>query len=460
VWAGTDSGVVRYIVPDGEPPLTANLSLIGVESPQGLGQRILNLAIQNSQSYGSVLWSVNAPSAGNDEQTPGFAVSADSGQTWRVASAFLSAQDVAFAGDVFWVLTDAKLYNGLYPSIDMDSLVVVAAVQTLIDDGRMGGSLRTLETEVDDSGDEPELQSIWVGSDSGLAFFPNSASVWDVVLPNTNPLQPDTVIRTFYLGRDSVDTEKFVTISGNFITAMERQETLGRDYIWAATQTTGEGQSNGISRSEDGVTDWTVPITGHFVWNFAFDGNEIWVASSEGLLHSSDNGAHWDTLTHFVDPESGAFVAAETEIFAVEVVGDEVWLGTDDGFVVVDKNNPESVRSVRRHFQPVPANLPSGEGGTYATPVPFSPNFHPNGVRFHFIPPADGPVTISIYDFANQLVRSFHIAKDLSAGVQYDEQIVWDGRNGKGDLVAVGTYFFVIEYENGDTHWGKLAVIP
>jgi len=43
--------------------------------------------------------------------------------------------------------------------------------------------------------------------------------------------------------------------------------------------------------------------------------------------------------------------------------------------------------------------------------------------------------------------------------VQYDDAVVWDGRNGKGDRVAVGTYFFTIEYANGDVHWGKLAVI-
>jgi hypothetical protein len=46
------------------------------------------------------------------------------------------------------------------------------------------------------------------------------------------------------------------------------------------------------------------------------------------------------------------------------------------------------------------------------------------------------------------------------AGVQYDEADIWDGRNGKGDLVAVGSYAFTIEYSNGDIHWGKLAVIP
>jgi hypothetical protein len=126
--------------------------------------------------------------------------------------------------------------------------------------------------------------------------------------------------------------------------------------------------------------------------------------------------------------------------------------------VILDKNNLETVRKVRRTFEAVTESVPGGEGGAYATPVPYSSNFHPNGVRFHFVPPVDGPVTLSIFDFANQLVRSFELSS-LTGGVQYDEQIAWDGRNGKGDLVAIGTYFFTIEYSNGDVHWGKLAVI-
>ena len=407
--------------------------------------------------YGIVLWTTNTAAPGFDEQTDGYAVSDDMGENWLVAGVLFSSTDIAFTGNYFWLMTSDGLYSGLYPYVDTDSLTKVTAVQTLVDNGRIKTPFYSLKTEIDNSGDVPDLVSIWVGSDSGLAFFPNSSSVWDVVLPNTNPLQPDTVVRTYYLGIDTT-TNDYVTISGNFITALERQVTTGHDYIWAATQTTGTGQANGIARSINGETDWTVPLTGHFVWNFAFDDNEVWVASSEGLLHSPDNGNTWDTLSTFIDPESGATVAEGTEVFAVDVVGNDVWLGTDNGFVVLDKNNPETVKQVRRHFEPVEASAPGGEGGAYATPVPFSENFNPNGVRFHFIPPVDGAIKLSIWDFANNLVKEFNVP-GLSAGVQYDETISWDGRNGKGDRVAVGTYFFTIEYANGDVHWGKLAVI-
>ncbi len=36
----------------------------------------------------------------------------------------------------------------------------------------------------------------------------------------------------------------------------------------------------------------------------------------------------------------------------------------------------------------------------------------------------------------------------------------WDGLNGKGDEVAVGVYYFKVEYSTGEVRWGKLVVIP
>ncbi len=81
-------------------------------------------------------------------------------------------------------------------------------------------------------------------------------------------------------------------------------------------------------------------------------------------------------------------------------------------------------------------------------------------MRFHYIPPVSGSVSIKIYDYANNLVKTVTDGAQREADQQYDESDIWDGRNGAGDVVAVGTYFFVIEYSGGDTHWGKLVVIP
>jgi hypothetical protein len=49
---------------------------------------------------------------------------------------------------------------------------------------------------------------------------------------------------------------------------------------------------------------------------------------------------------------------------------------------------------------------------------------------------------------------------ERDGGVQYDDYERWDGRNGKGDIVAGGVYLYVIESSGGDKLWGKFMVIP
>ena len=41
-----------------------------------------------------------------------------------------------------------------------------------------------------------------------------------------------------------------------------------------------------------------------------------------------------------------------------------------------------------------------------------------------------------------------------------DDDDSWDMRNGDGEIVAAGVYFFVIERSSGETEWGKLMVLP
>jgi hypothetical protein len=45
----------------------------------------------------------------------------------------------------------------------------------------------------------------------------------------------------------------------------------------------------------------------------------------------------------------------------------------------------------------------------------------------------------------------------MSAGVQL--AIPWDGRNERGEFVANGVYFYVIESSSGETAIGKVAVL-
>ena len=85
----------------------------------------------------------------------------------------------------------------------------------------------------------------------------------------------------------------------------------------------------------------------------------------------------------------------------------------------------------------------------------------PGLMYFHFVAPVDGTAKITILDFANRVVAEIDPGVPLWAGGHYHQTHSWDGkRDGTNENVAVGTYFFVIEFANGDTQWGKLVILP
>ncbi len=86
---------------------------------------------------------------------------------------------------------------------------------------------------------------------------------------------------------------------------------------------------------------------------------------------------------------------------------------------------------------------------------------YPNPVRnvstFSFSLSKSADVTIRIVDAANTVIRSFHLSS-----VQADNcntQITWDGINDKGEQLANGVYFFIIETSAGERAVGKMALL-
>lgn len=464
IFMGTNVGV--YAWPVAGAPLPGTSMPVGTGA-DGLGQRVVALGYQDTPcdtSLPAALWALCEDNGSGG--TPGFAVSIDEGETWVVSSRRLGVHDVVFEGCRFWLASDSGLAEGELRNLD--SLMFSASYRTLVNNSRIGSQPLSLGAEIgkDPLTNADVLTALWVGTDSLLARSLDKGITWGVVFSNPDPTEHD-LLEFFRYRDDDTSIAGFEQLSGNFITALGYQPG-GRGAIWAATQATGQGrfanvfigsgERDGLSVTRDAGRTWSVPLTGHQVWNFAFDGAIVWAASSQGLLRSPNNGVTWDTLNYFVDPASGATIDSSTEVFAVERVGEEIWVGTENGLVVLDRNG--NIISVRRTFKQVASNDPGGEGGVYATPIPFSPNITAGGIRFHYVPPVSGPVTIKVYDYANNLVKTVTDGVHRDAGRQYDETDVWDGRNGKGDVVAVGSYFFIIEYSGGDTQWGKLVVIP
>ena len=99
---------------------------------------------------------------------------------------------------------------------------------------------------------------------------------------------------------------------------------------------------------------------------------------------------------------------------------------------------------------------PLADENIYAYPNPFNPTVHQR-VSFRFQLAEAGEVTIKIYNINNNLVKTILDHQFMPA--QTELVVRWDGKNEKGELVANGVYFFVIESSTGKKAIGKLAIL-
>jgi flagellar hook assembly protein FlgD len=76
-------------------------------------------------------------------------------------------------------------------------------------------------------------------------------------------------------------------------------------------------------------------------------------------------------------------------------------------------------------------------------------------VRFQYDLDSPAPVTLKIYDFSMALVKTVVDGIHRSQGDRFEE---WDGRNDRNDLVANGTYFYLLKAGDRD-HWGKVVIL-
>ncbi len=295
--------------------------------------------------------------------------------------------------------------------------------------------------------------TLYIGSDSGFAVSPPGGDVfsWGVTIPNDD-LTDFTVV-----DRYTVDEG----LSGNFVNAMEVQLAPGGDtLIWASTHVgaSGGGQ-DGISMSPADGSDWQVVHTGTQCWNFAFNGDTAFAATNAGLLMTADMGTTWDTLDisgYLANyPVSTPYaIDSGLQVIGVYIDNDTLWVGTEAGAASIDLNDMSFENwSMYRTYDSAAA--------VYAFPVPYAPLEDGTKLYFHYPVPADAYVTIEVYDFAMDLVKTV-VDNEFRAGGDGVSWMTdsWDGYNGKGDLVAAGIYYFKITLSTGKVYWGKLAIEP
>jgi hypothetical protein len=271
--------------------------------------------------------------------------------------------------------------------------------------------------------------TIWVGTSSGVNRSLDGGRSWDhFTFQNSN-------------------------ISGNWIIALNRQLLEdGEERIWASTVTTGAGDVTGFSFYETSKDYWRAPYLGYKAWNIESNGNNLYMATDQGLWKSKD-GLNFILLPTFQNEDQSEKIYSN-RVYSVFLGEDaSLWVGTGDGLAIS--------RDSGRSWNIEKARILDDNDLFYAYPNPFTPKLDnvlagQGNLIIRFDADLGDPVSISIHDFAMHTVRN--IVSDEPARYQGSQEWTWNGRNSEGYAVANGTYF--IRYDiNFRIFWAKVMVI-
>jgi|GEM_PF-1195788 len=445
IWAGTANGLYKFVYTATDSGDTVIYFLEGSEL---YPNSVLSLGIQK-YDQNKIIWAsvcpkgVGVPSCSTYKST-------DGGETWTSYLGGVWVRDLASLNSTVWAATDQGLkrttdggiYWETFEILDTVGQAIIPSNFTsvcVIDSTIWAGTVDGLAKSEDD-GLTWEVtkfahsfkKAIWAGSAAGIyKFIYNYRDVFD------------TVLNYSYVSHN---------ITGNWVVSLAIQEYDGKKIMWAGTQPTYYGENGASFSTDDGAT-WDTTLSGDRVWNFAFDDHVIWTATSSGLKRSNDWGKDWDVFNFMEDKdEISKKKISSSEFTSVAIIDGEVWAGNVDG-LVKSQDNGNSWDVIRTA---VPIGTPGSETA-YAYPSPFSPILEGGQVvRIRYRPRQDGPVTIKIYDFAMNLVKTLVYEKSVA---EKDQEIEWDGKNDREDIVANGVYFFKVEAPGGQIEWGKLVIL-
>lgn len=422
LWAGTGGGISRSV---GEP--TNEENWLTYTRAHGLcGNSISAIAVGTDGEAWAA--SVGDTVSGEDEILYGLGLSHAFApyEEWTCDPPpgeiveYNVTYDIAINGDTIWIASwgggcvNPGPYTGLWRSPDGGQTWEKVVLQ--------GGEINPSEPEghVAFSVIAWDLW-VWVGTAGGIYKSTDAGSTW-VNYDHDND-----------------------GISGEFVVSLAVQYLEDDFIVWAGTNTTGPGEFNAISMSADTGKTWQVFLGGYVgegAWNFAFQDTTAWAATSRGLLKTEDLGTTWTQYT----ADDGL---PSSEVYSVAVIGDTVYAGTLDGLAyTVDGGETWAF------FRVSPPTL--GRDLTYAYPNPFSPSREELGVKIRYSLSSDAQVTIRIYDFALDLVRTI-LAGSQPGGEELWEY--WDGKNDNGTVAANGVYFYKIEAGGDVIGHGKIVVL-
>ncbi len=462
---GTDSGLVRwYLDPAGA--IDSSLYEVFVDDPTNSGARVIKIKSQVfndtlGQFDSLAIWTVNRPVTANGTNVIKRGTKVTIGPivdwAWNSYVRIPKTYDIAFFGDTTFAVGEAGIYHSLpVGNPSNDSTVGPIWPYTISDSTNSDRLDNDTITVMSVNGD-----TVFVGTTRGFAISNDRGVGWKIYRPNTDSLLPDIVIR-------HTDTSSIFQIPGQWIPAMGLQDRSSFAYprVWLSSRPTASGQSTGIAVGTYEPVDttanarydlrWHTIDSGNFAWNFAFNGDTVFYAADSGLYMNIDGTPFANQLVSLEDIGGTPVVDPGTPVYAARVIGPYLWVGTDQATVRLRLDNMLADTT----YYYVDFAAPPDE--VYAYPVPYRQSSG-TGVDFHFSVKQQAAVTLDIYDPAMNLVARLLDNRDLAPDVYQGRNSgipSWDGRNGRGDQVAVGMYYFKVEYSTGEVRWGKLAVIP
>jgi len=134
---------------------------------------------------------------------------------------------------------------------------------------------------------------------------------------------------------------------------------------------------------------------------------------------------------------------------------ENIWVGTGDGLAIREINGFVDIH----RFWEATVKPSEGNFNFSVYPNPFYVKDHnvldgSGHVRFVYNFESNG--VISIYDFYMDHVVELN--NSHSAGSNGESEIIWDGRNSRGNIVANGVYFCKLNV-SGQEYWTKLVVV-
>lgn len=376
-----------------------------------------------ADNLNDVIWvNTNHLDAGDEIFSDGLSFTIDQGQTWSTITPDGSYGSYQIIYDITGydnMIFCSSWYGGLFGSFDDGYTwknIYFSELDSINSDDP--GNLSNLYFSTVLDMNHKDSTVLWAGSAAGLRryAFPASSADFDEVI---NFEYPD--------------------ITGNFVTALGIQVLPDNNSrIWATTKpAVGVDEYMGVSTATLDGQDWKL-YPDFECWNFEFNGDTVFMATSGGLLYSSNIDGPWDTLA-LTD------INPDTWIISVRLVGDYLWVGTlGECLVRIDKDDftQQKIICPEESSTDVPNELIRLHSSLMLSqnyPNPFNA-----GTDIRYSLPYRSQVTIEIFNLLGQKIKTV-VDEEKPAG---NYTVTWDGTDDRGNTVASGIYFYRIKAGN------------